>query len=277
MSTHMEPEGALLDVGVIGFGTIGRRVVDALIRGIPGLRLRAINVRSDESAQRVRDQFGAEGPEITTTELHSSCDILVDCAPSGAFGEMARSALEAGRTVVTVNGTALLLEPDLRDLAERHGARLLLVSGGILGLDAVRAAAEDEISTVKIVTRKPPQSLASSPRMHELGLNAAELTEPLLIFSGSVREGAKLFPANVNVAAAVALAGIGADRTILEVWADPAVNRNIHDVHVEADSARFSMSIENVPTLTNPATGRIAALSVIAALRRFGEPLQVGS
>ena len=97
------------------------------------------------------------------------------------------------------------------------------------------------------------------------------------VFSGTAREGAKGFPANVNVAAAVGLAGIGVDETRLEIWADPGVDRNTHTVRVEADSARFEVHIENVPSEEKPGTGKITALSVVAALRSLVSPLRVGT
>ena len=97
------------------------------------------------------------------------------------------------------------------------------------------------------------------------------------VFAGTAREGAKGFPANVNVAAALGLAGIGPDQTSLEIWADPLIERNTHTIKVEADSARFEMTIENVPSNENPGTGRITALSVIATLRGLVTPLRVGS
>jgi aspartate dehydrogenase len=103
------------------------------------------------------------------------------------------------------------------------------------------------------------------------GLNA-----PKLVFSGTAREAAAGFPANVNVAAALALAGIGPDRTMTEIWADPSLDRNCHTVEVDSDSARFTLSIENIPS-DNPRTGRITALSVLAALRKLGSPLRIGT
>ena len=97
------------------------------------------------------------------------------------------------------------------------------------------------------------------------------------VFEGTARAGAEGFPANVNVAAALSLAGIGPDATTLEIWADPGVTRNTHTVIVEAESARLEMTIENVPSPENPRTGLITPLSVIASLRRFADPLQVGT
>jgi aspartate dehydrogenase len=97
------------------------------------------------------------------------------------------------------------------------------------------------------------------------------------VFDGSVREAAKGFPANINVGAALSLAGIGPDRTQVEIWADPMVSRNTHRIEVEAEAARFNMTIEGVPSLGNPRTGRLTPLSVIATLRGLVDTLKVGT
>ena len=128
-----------------------------------------------------------------------------------------------------------------------------------------------------MITRKPPAGLDGAPYLRERGIAVTGLTEALKVFDGSARDGARGFPANVNVAAALSLAGIGPDRTRLEIWADPAVTRNTHRIEVEADTARFSMTIENVPSVENPRTGRITALSTVAALRGLVSELKVGT
>ena len=115
-----------------------------------------------------------------------------------------------------------------------------------------------------------------APHLVENNLSIEGLTEPLRIFEGTAREAAKGFPANLNVAVALSLAGIGPDRTRVEIWADPTVTRNTHRIEVDSDSARFSMSIENIPS-ENPKTGKNVALSVIAALRKMHSPLAVGT
>jgi aspartate dehydrogenase len=149
-------------------------------------------------------------------------------------------------------------------------------SGALLGLDAVAAAAEGEIISVRMITRKPVRGLVGAPYLERHGIDIEHITDPKMVFSGSAREAAAGFPANVNVAVALSLAGIGPDRTTIEIWADPALTRNTHRIEVEADSASFAMSIENVPS-ENPRTGRITALSVIACLRKMTAPLRVGT
>ena len=113
--------------------------------------------------------------------------------------------------------------------------------------------------------------------MQQEGIDLEQITQATKIFEGSAREGARGFPANVNVAAALALAGVGPDATKLEVWADPTVHRNVHNIRVESDSAAFELKIENVPSEENPRTGRIVAQSVIATLRREVAPFTVGT
>src|SRR3990170_2385603 len=104
-----------------------------------------------------------------------------------------------------------------------------------------------------MITRKPPNGLEGAPYLIDRGISVLGIWKPRCVFTGTAREAARGFPANVNVAAALALAGIGPDRTTIEIWADPEVTRNTHRIDVDSDSARFSMSIENIPS-ENPKT-----------------------
>lgn len=268
-----------MKVGIAGFGTIGRPVARALDRGIESLELVAICARDRDKARRAMDDLALTNPVpiVTPPELAGMCDVIVECVPKAAFMGIAEPALRAGRLLVTVSGAGLLANPEIIDLARENDTQIILATGALLGLDAVRAAAEGEIQDVRMVTRKPPYSLKGAPHLDANDINIENLTEPLKVFEGSAREGAHGFPANVNVAAALGLAGIGPDRTRLEIWADPGLDRNTHSIVVEADSARLTMTIENVPSEENPGTGKITALSVIATLRSLVAPLKVGT
>ncbi len=213
---------------------------------------------------------------LPSDALAEIADIVVECAPAAALPAIAEPVLRAGRTLVVFSCAALLRHPELTDLAAAHGARILVPSGALLGLDAVLAAAEGTIQSVRMITRKPPDGLAGAPHLLRHGIDVSALTGPLLVFSGSAREAAVGFPANVNVAAALSLAGIGPDRTTIEIWADPAVDRNIHRIELESDAARLEMQIENVPS-ENPRTGRITAQSAVALLRKLRATLAIGT
>ncbi|MDA0261981.1 MAG: aspartate dehydrogenase [Proteobacteria bacterium] len=264
-------------VGIAGFGTIGRKVANALDDGIHGLELVGVCGRDRAKTESDVAKLKKPVPVLSPTELAQAAEIIVECVPKAAFLGIVEPALNAGCLIITVSGAGLLEHPEVIERAARKGAQIILATGALLGLDAVRAAAEGEIHDITMVTRKPPLSLAGAPYLEENNIDVRALSEPLKVFSGSAREGAAGFPANVNVAAALGLAGVGADQTKLEIWADPTVTRNTHSIRVESAEVRFEMKIENVPTVENPATGKLTALSVIACLRALTAPLRVGS
>ena len=278
MASGQEPAGGgALRVGLGGFGAIGREVARRLDKGVEGLRLVAVSARRRQRAlERVA---GLETPVevVELGALAEVCDVVVECCPAAVFRQVAEPALRAGRTLVALSVGALLEHQDLVDLAGAAGGRIVVPTGALIGLDAVRAAAEGDIRSLSMVTRKPPGSFAGAPFIEQNGIDLDRLTAPLKIFEGNVRQAVRGFPANVNVAVALGLAGIGADATRIEIWADPALTRNTHTIEVEADSARFEMHIENVPSEENPRTGRIVALSVIAPLRALASPLRIGT
>jgi aspartate dehydrogenase len=213
---------------------------------------------------------------VPLSELGRRADVVVECLPAAAFRAVAEPAIDARRIFMPLSVGALLDHFDLVARAERSGARIIVPTGALLGLDAVRAAAEGNIRSVTMITRKPPGGLEGAPYLIAHKISVAGLTEPLKVFDGTAREGARGFPANVNVAAALSLAGIGPDRTRLQIWADPTITRNTHRIEVDSDVARFSMTIEGIPS-ANPRTGRIVPLSTIAALRGLVSELKVGT
>ena len=264
-------------VAIGGFGAIGKVVARRLDRGIEGLTLTAVAARDIVRAEAAMAGFMRPVPVVPLVQLWEHADVVVECAPAAVLRELVEPALGNGRIVMVLSCGALLDNFDLVDLARRNGGRILVPTGALLGLDAVIAAAEGGISSVNMISRKPPGGLAGAPYLEANNIGITGLAEPKRVFSGTAREAARGFPANVNVAAALALAGIGPDRTTVEIWADPTVTRNIHRIEVEAAAARLSMQVENVPSDDNPRTGRLTALSVIAALKKLSSPLAIGT
>jgi aspartate dehydrogenase len=265
-----------LRVGLAGLGAVNGEVARRLAAGIPGLALAAVSMRDLDKAKRIVPQIGDGIPARKPEELAEICDVVVEALPPPPFRATAESAIDRGRIFMPLSVGRLLENWDLVARAKEKGARIVVPTGALLGLDAVRAAAEGEVRSIKMVTRKPPNGLEGAPYLVEKNISLKNLDKPLKVFDGSAREGARGFPANVNVAAALSLAGIGPDRTRLEIWADPTLTRNTHHIEVDADTARFSMSIEGVPS-ENPRTGRIVALSTIATLRGLVSELKVGT
>ena len=274
MSPH---PGKPLKVGIGGLGAIGGALVSRLDDGVEGLSLAAVAVRNPDRHRAGLAKLKLPPAIVSLGELAKVCDVVVECAPAAVFDDIAGPAIDAGRIFVAASVGALLDRPQLIDKARRTGAKIIVPTGALLGLDAVRAAAEGDIQSVRMVTRKPPGGLKGAPYLDGKDIDLDGLTEPLKLYAGPARDGVKGFPANVNVAAALSLAGIGADKTEIEIWADPEITRNTHRIIVESDSARLEMTIENIPSTENPRTGRITALSILAALRALTSPLKVGT
>jgi len=267
-----------LTLAIAGLGAIGLSLARRVDAGeVPGLALVAVAARDQAKARKVLAGFRTPPQLLELAALADAADVVVECLPSRHFAEVAEPALARGRIFMPLSVGALIDHMGLVDLARRTGGRIIVPTGALLGLDAVRAAAEGKIASARIVTRKPPAGLAGAPLLAAQDLSVEGLTAPLRVFAGSAREAIAGFPANVNVAVALSLAGIGPDRTEVEVWADPTVTRNTHTVIVKSDAADFTMTIENIPSEENPRTGRITALSALAALRRLTAPLVVGS
>ena len=267
----------VIRVAIAGLGAIGRVLARKLADGIPGLVLAGAAARDTcQGAGLARCRADrlpvGRARGISRPWLISRSNAR---RPS-VLERICRPMLEAGKQVMVLSAGALLPRPELVELARARGGQIIVPTGALLGLDAVTAAAEGRIHSVRMITRKPPGGLAGAPYLEANGISVEGLNAPKRVFAGTARDGAAGFPANVNVAAALSLAGIGPDRTMMEIWADPSVERNCHTIEIDSDSARFTLSIENIPS-ENPKTGRITALSVLAALRKLHAPLRVGT
>lgn len=263
-------------VAIAGLGAVGKVIAREIDKGIPGLKLTAVSARDVAKAQTFVRQLQHEVPVVGLETLAEHADIVVECAPSELLPKIAEPVLKAGKKMVVLSVGALLAYPELRELAAKHGGAILVPTGALIGLDAVAAAAEGTIHSIRMTTRKPLNGLAGAPYLVENGIDVASIKTPTRIFSGTAREAVKGFPANLNVSVALSLAGIGPDDTLLEVWADPTVTRNTHHIEVDADTASFNMTIENIPS-ENPKTGLITARSAVALLRKLSAPVKIGT
>jgi aspartate dehydrogenase len=264
-------------VAIAGLGAIGLELARALDAGVEGLRLTAVAARDTAKAEANLAGFRNRPKIVPLAALADEAEIVVEAAPAAVFEEIARPAIARGRIFVPSSVGALLPRMHLVEEARRSGARIIVPTGALLGLDAVRAAAEGNVESVTIETRKPPRGLEGAPYLVEHGLDMGKVTGPTLIFKGNAFDAARGFPANVNVAAALGLAGIGPERTMVEIWAVPGLTRNTHTIRVEAETARLTMTVENVPSESNPRTGKLTPLSLLACLRGLVSTLKVGS
>ena len=267
---------AVTRVAIAGLGSIGAGVAKAIDAGIDGVVLSAVSAQSIDKHQAWLGQLKSRPATLPIEALADVADIVIECAPSKLVRSIVAPVVSRGKTAMVLSAGALLENFDLVDLARQHGGQIVVPTGALIGLDAVTAAAVGTIHSARMVSRKPPLGFAGAPHVVEQAIDLEAIKTPQKIFEGPARQAAKGFPANINVSVALSLAGIGPDRTMVEIWADPTVTRNVHRIEVDSDSARFSMMIENIPS-ENPKTGRITALSVIAALRKLHAPLRVGT
>lgn len=259
-------------IGMMGLGAIGAEVLErARAGGLgPGQELVAVLVRrprpEEPLATTERAAFLAARPEV-----------VLEVAGHAALAEHGVACLEAGCDLL-VTSTGALAEDGLRErlvaAAATVGRRVVLLSAGIGALDILGAAAVGGLTSVRVTVRKDPGAWRGTPG--ERLVDLAGLRQPAVLYEGPVREGARLYPQNVNIAAAAALAGAGLDRTELRIVADPQIVD--HLVEIEASGAfgsfRFAEAIH--PTAANPKTGVLVAMAVIQSLRRLVSPLVVG-
>ena len=265
-----------LAVGVVGLGAIGRRVCEALDAGLPGLRLVGATARAREKAETFLKALGAPVPFLSLDDLVAACDVVVEASTQAHLQEVAPRALGAGRDLVVLSCGALLGRHDWVALAEQNGARILVPSGAIGGLDAVKGGAIGPITSVTMESRKAPAGWAGAPWIVRQKIDLEAIREETLLFEGPATAACPAFPANVNVLAALSLAGIGPERTTTRIYAVPGLTRNTHRISVEGEFGSFQLEVRNVPS-ENPRTGRLSYLSTIALLRDLGATLRVGT
>lgn len=239
MANLSKSAGANLRVAVAGLGPIGKKVAEALDRGIDGLVLAAVSAQHPEKHRDWLGHLRTPPVILPIEELVDVADIVIECAPARLVRSIVAPFVASGKTAIVLSAGALLENEDLIGLAKQNGGQIVVPTGALIGLDAVTAAAVGTIHSVRMVTRKPVQGLAGAPYLIENNIDIDQIAEPLRIFEGTAREAAKGFPANLNVAVALSLAGIGPDRTRLEIWADPALTRNVHRVEVEIQLCAF--------------------------------------
>jgi aspartate dehydrogenase len=211
--------------------------------------------------------------------LHS-VDIIIESASQNAVRFIVPRALEAGCDVMILSVGALADE-ELRNklfrLAKQNNCKLYFPSGAVVGIDGINSASAAEISSVTLTTRKPPSGLAGAPYIACKGIELDKIEKETLLFEGSASEAVKAFPANVNVAATISLAGVGFEQTKVRVIADPALSKNVHEITVEGKFGKFFTRVENLPSPENPKTSYLAALSAISTLKKILNPVKVGT
>jgi Predicted dinucleotide-utilizing enzyme len=259
---------APVSVGLIGYGAIGRVVADALSK-VNGLLLVGLLVR-DASLQRTAAEV-PDGVEVTTQAeelLAKRPQIVVECAGHAGLHMHAETLLRGGADLLIASVGALAdasLESRLRNAAAAGGSRMLIPAGAIAGLDALGAARMAGLDRVDYTGRKAPTAWRGT-RVERL-IDLEQVTTPTVFFEGSARQAALDYPQNANVVAAVALAGLGFDRTRVRLMVDPGESRNQHSINASGAFGELSAAVIAETLADNPKTSKLAPWSLVRALQ----------
>ena len=263
-------------IGIVGCGAIGRAILREADAGRLGVAVAGVTSRTEETAQAFLETLDAPPPYLARGELIDRSSLLIETAGGQVVPELAREAFGAGKDLMVISIGALLEHPQVIDLARSTRCRLYAPSGAIAGLDGIKSACAGAVDSVTMVSRKPPRALEGAPYLVENEISLDGLEEEELLFHGPAREACRGFPSNLNVSAAVSLAGIGPDRTMVSIVAVPGLERNCHDIEVEGEFGLLRVHIENIPS-ENPKTGRLTALSIIRSVRDVVDPVKIGT
>ena len=268
-------------IGILGGGVIAALLLEEVRSRKSGLEVVALAGRGPASRGRaLAERFGVSYVVGADALIAARPEVVVEVASHDAVREQAERILRAGVGLVVMSGGALAddaLRARLEQAAADGGSRLYVPSGGIGGLDALKAACAAGAEEVSIAVTKPPAAWKGIPYVSGLGMDMDSLTAPVTLFEGSAREGVPHFPANVNIAAVLAMAGIGFDRTRLKVVADPGLRFNTHFIRIHGPTGTVDLRFENVPSAENPKTAMLACYSVLAALRELAAPARYGT
>jgi aspartate dehydrogenase len=263
-------------IGVVGCGSIGRAILRAVDDGRLKVEVAGVTSRTEKTAGDFLATLKSSPPFLTVGELIDRSDLVVETAGGHVVPDLARATFGAGKDLMVISIGAILDNMDLMDLARAKGCRLILPSGAIAGLDGIKGACQGKVDFVRLTSRKPPRALAGAPFLLKNGITLEGLTEERHLFSGPAREAVRGFPDNLNISAALSLAGIGPDATQVSISAVPGLERNCHDIDVQGEFGLLHVHIENIPS-ENPKTGRLTALSMIRAIKDAFDPVVVGS
>ncbi|MCE8020843.1 aspartate dehydrogenase [Halomonas sp. MCCC 1A11036] len=264
-------------VGLIGYGTAGRDVAEAILANQAGdTRLVSVLVRDAGKYTGI----SLEGFQITDSEdafFASHPDVVVETAGHDAVIRYAEKSLTNGSDFMVVSVGAFCdqaLHDRVLGSASRHGRRVLVPSAAIAGLDRIAAAAQGSLERVTLTTRKPVKAWRGTFAEEVVDLDT--VAQPTVIFEGNARESSRVFPESVNVSAALSLAGVGFEATGVRVLVDPTIDKNVHEVSAKGLFGEVRIEVQNTPSPNNPKTGYIVAMSVARALRNLTATLVIG-
>ncbi len=263
-------------IGLVGCGAIGASVARGLRENFADTFTLSLFSDADQAkAEALAKECGGRAAPLE--ELVEGSDLLLEATTASVMPGVLRAALKGGRPIVILSVGGFVLDPALQAEAEQAAVPIYLPSGAIAGLDGVLALRELGLDEVSLTTVKHPKSLTGIPYLEAQGIDLSTLSEPLTVFEGPAQEAIRNFPANVNVAITLSLAGIGFSRTLVRLVADPSATRTRHTVHARAGDCELTATSTSIPLPQNPRSSLLAVESAFAVFRRLASPLHTGT
>ncbi|MDI6826268.1 MAG: aspartate dehydrogenase [Candidatus Aenigmarchaeota archaeon] len=268
-----------MKIALIGCGNIGTIIAKAIEEKKVDAKLECVYDIIEERGKEFAKKFVSTYKKFDDI-LKEDLDLIIEAASQEAVRTLIPRALKAKKNVMIMSAGALVDEKlfhEIKELTDKNRLKVYIPSGAIAGLDGIKSANIIEIENVMLKTRKPPKSLEGAPFFEKYHVNLNDIKNPTIIYEGPAKEAVRLFPQNVNIAASLSLAGIGPEKTKVQIIADPNIKSNIHEIIAEGKFGVLKTRVENIPSPDNPKTSYLAALSAIATLKKITEPIQIGT
>lgn len=267
-----------IKLGIIGCGNIGSILAKNVEKEFAGKIEQVVLWDVDKDKMGSLAESVALSRTVLSMEgLFKEADIVVEAVSPSVVPEILECAIASGKDVMIMSIGGFAGREELLDKAGKSGVKVILPSGAIAGLDALKAAKVSGIESVTITTRKPPRSLAGSDYLVRNGIDIETIKEETVIFEGNARSAIKAFPKNINVSALLSIAGIGFDKTMVRITSSPEFDKNSHEVVIISSSGKITARTDNVPSPDNPKTSYLAPLSCIAALKGYLDTVRIGT
>jgi len=270
----------LLKIGIVGCGAIGSSLAKRIRSDFrDSSRLTGVY---DVDLDKSRKLSGAlDNKKLAVHDLDiliKRADLVIEAASAKVSLDVARRTILRGRDIMIMSvGGIIEKYNELANLAKKHNSRIFVPSGAVCGLDGLKAAMCGKIRNVMLTTRKPPAGFKGVPYVLKKKINLERLKKDTVIFQGEALKAVEYFPQNINVAAVLSIAGLGARNTRVRIIASPSIVRNTHEVEIEGSSGKIFTRTENVIHPDNPKTSYMAVLSAVAVLKQILEPIKIGT
>jgi aspartate dehydrogenase len=265
-------------IGIIGCGVIGSALAEYAEKELKDKIEKIVLLDKDpqKTDALVKNLSNAEAFG-STSEVVSGADLIIEAAAPGAVAEVLQAIVSDGKDVMIMSVGGILGSEDLLDKARKKGVKVLVPSGAIAGIDAIKAAKRSGIESVTITTSKAPRSIKGAPYLLENNIDVEKIKKKTVIFEGNALEAVKGFPKNINVSALLSIAGIGPEKTKVRIVVSPALTRNMHEIEVKGKAGRILARTENVPSPENPKTSYLAVLAAIESFRGYFDTVRIGT